>query len=191
MADINLIPQTEVVEQQKTEAVKKSTLFSIIFLILTVLIGAYFFVVINGIKKQITTVDGAIATLRGQIKNMAQVEISARNLNKKYKVLSTLFAQRPKFSVLLEELKVRLPQEITIDSMDVKTGTLNISGAADNYVAIASFINNLLNKSFEGGNANLKAVFTSVSLNSVNLEKATGVVKYFIVVNYDEAALRK
>lgn len=191
VGDINLIPQSEVVEQIKTKAVKTSTLMSLIFLGVVVLICTYLFIVTIGIKKQIAAADSAIASLRGRINELSLVEISARNLDKKYKVLNTLFAQRPKYSALLEELNIRKSQEITIDSLDLKIGSMNISGSAGNYIAIAGFVNNLLSKTFEGGNAKLKEVFTSVSLNSVSLEKSTNKVSFFIVVNYDESLLKQ
>lgn len=189
--DINLIPQTEVVEQQKTKAVKTSTVVSLAFLGVVFLIGAYLFITTLGIKNQISAADNAIASLRGRINELSLVEISARNLSKKYKVLNTLFSQRPKFSSLLEELSIRKPKEISIDSLDIKTGSINVSGSARNYIAIAGFVNNLLSKTFEGGNAKLKEVFTTVSLNSVTLEKSTNQVKFFIVINYDDSLLKQ
>lgn len=191
IGDINLIPQTEVVEQQKTKAVKTSTIVSLAFLGVVFLIGAYLFITTLGIKNQISAADSAIASLRGRINELSLVEISARNLSKKYKVLNTLFSQRPKFSSLLEELSIRKPKEISIDSLDIKTGSINVSGSARNYIAIAGFVNNLLSKTFEGGNAKLKEVFTTVSLNSVTLEKSTNQVKFFIVINYDDSLLKQ
>lgn len=191
IGDINLIPQTEVVEQQKTKAVKTSTVVSIVFLVIVALVSVYLFIVTGGIKKQISAADSSIAYLRGSINNLSLVEISARNLDKKFKVLNTLFSQRPKYSALLEEFNVRKPKEILIDSLDVKTGTMNVSGSADNYIAIAGFVNNLLNKNFDAGNSKLKEVFTAVSLNSVSLEKSTGKVRFFIVVNYSDSLLKQ
>lgn len=191
VGDINLIPQSEVVEQKKTKAVKTSTVVCLVFLGIVVLIGTYLFIVTSGVKKQISVADSAITSLRSRINELSLVEISARNLDKKYKVLNTLFTQRPKFSALLEELNIRKPREISIDSLDVKTGSINISGSAESYIAIAGFINNLLSKTFEDGNAKLKEVFTTVSLNSVNLEKSTNEVRFFIVVNYDDSLLKQ
>lgn len=191
IGDINLIPQKEALEQKKTEAVKTSTIVLLVILLVVALVSAYYLVAINGIKKQIVGINSDVESLRGQITKLSQVEISARNLDKKYTVLKTLFAQRPKYSLLLEELKSRKPEELTIDSLDVKNGQTNVSGVADSYISIATFINNLVNKNFDRGNPNLKDLFTAVSLNSVSLEKATGQVKFFIVVSFDEAKLKQ
>lgn len=191
VGDINLIPQEEVTVQQKTAAVKTSTYVTLGILIVSILVSLYFFLISNNIKNQIVQIDADINSLRGQITKLSQVEISARNLDKKFSILQTLFKERSKYSLLLEELKSRNPDELVVESMDVKIGQATLSGVADNYIAIASFINNLMNKNFEGGNALLKDLFTSVTLNSVSLEKSTNQVKFFIVVNFDEAKLKK
>ncbi|MFZ2663995.1 MAG: PilN domain-containing protein [Patescibacteria group bacterium] len=191
VGDINLIPQEEVFVQKKTKAVKTSTYVALGVLVLSGLISLYLFLAIKNIKDQITVVDADINSLRSQISSLNQVEISARNLDKKFSILQTLFKERPRYSLLLEELKSRNPDELLVESMDVKTGQVTLSGVASNYIAIASFINNLMDKDFEGGNPLLKDVFTSVTLNSVSLEKSTNQVKFFIVVNFDESKLKK
>jgi Tfp pilus assembly protein PilN len=191
VGDINLIPQEEVTVQQKTEAVKTSTYVTLGILVLGVLASLYFYLASNNIKKQIVQLDSDINSLRAQITKLSIVEVAARNLDKKFNVLQTLFKERSKYSLLLEELKIRNPDELIVESMDVKTGQATLSGSADNYISIASFINNLMSKNFEGGNALLKDVFTSVTLNSVSLEKSSNQVKFFIVVNFDESKLKK
>ena len=190
IADINLIPQTEVVEQQKTKAVKSSTIFSIIFLVLTVIAAIYCYITINGINNQISKLDTSINSYRGKIQGLSEIEISSRNLGKKYSALKGLFSQRPKYSLLLKELKVRQPPEVIVDSFDVSSGKINVSGVSTSYISIANFVGNLLNNNFEGGNPDLKSLFTEVSLNSVSLEKASNNVKFLIVVSYDEGKLK-
>jgi Tfp pilus assembly protein PilN len=191
ISSINLIPQEEVTVQQKTEAVKTSTYVTLGILVLTILASLYFFLASSNIKKQLDQLDADIGSLRGQITNLSQVEVSARNLDKKFNVLQGMFKDRSKYSLLLEELKSRNPDELVVESMDVKTGQATLSGSAENYIAIASFINNLMNKNFEGGNSLLKDIITSVTLNTVNLEKSTNQVKFFIVVNFDESKLKQ
>jgi Tfp pilus assembly protein PilN len=191
VGDINLIPQEEVSEQKKTQAVKRSTYIALGVLLLSILVSAYFLLAINNVKTQLVKIDADIETLRASIIKLSVVEVSARNLDRKFNILQTLFKERPKYSLLLEELKARNPEELTVESMDIKTSQVTVSGVAGNYIAIASFINNLVNKSFEGGNPKLKDVFTTVTLNSVSLDKGTSMVKFFIVVNYDEAKLKQ
>lgn len=184
-ADINLIPQAEIKERQKTKVIKRSSVIAIIFLVLVLIVGGYYYYVTDTIKNQVSALDKDIELLRSDIRSLSDVEISARNLDKKYSVLETLFGNRLKYSLLLRELDNRKPEDLQIQSLDAKPGTMNVSGVADSYIAIANFVNNLISKDFEGGLEPLKEVFTSVSLNSVSLEGATGKVKFFIVVGYD------
>lgn len=190
-SDINLIPQEEIIVQKKTKAVKASTYVVLGALVLSALVSLYLFLAAKSIKTQIAQIDVDINSLRSQISNLSQVEISARNLDKKFNILQTLFRERPRYSLLLEEIKNRNPEGLLVESMDVKSGQATLSGVAGDYIAIASFINNLVDKNFEGGNPPLKDVFTSVTLNSVNLEKSTNQVKFFIVVNFDEGKLKQ
>lgn len=190
LSDINLISQNEVVEQQKTKAVKGSTVFALIILLLVILFSAYCFITVSGIKAQMSKLDGSITSLRGKIQGLSEVEIASRNLSKRYRALQGLFSQRPKYSLLLNELKARKPDDIDISSLDVSYGRMNISGSSTEYITIADFINSLLNKDFSGGNPNLKGLFTEVILNSVSLEKATNTMNFFIVVSYDMGKLK-
>ncbi|MFC1700518.1 PilN domain-containing protein [Patescibacteria group bacterium] len=184
-ADINLIPQAEIKEQKKTKAIKGSTVFFIVFLLVVLAVGGYFFYITNNLKSQVSSLDGEINTLRADIVGLSDVEISARNLDKKYVVLNTLFSERLKYSLLLKELGNRKPSDLEIQSLDIKPSSMNVSGVADNYISIANFVNSLVNNDFEDGLEGLKEVFISVSLNSVSLEGTTNKVKFFIVVEYD------
>lgn len=189
-ADINLIPQAEIKEQQKSKAIKGSTVFSVVFLIIVLLVGGYFYFITSNIRSQISSLDSDIQSLRADITGLSGVEISARNLDKKYSVLKNLFAERLQYSLLLKELRNRQPSDLEIQSLDIKPASMNISGIADNYISIANFVNSLVNKNFEGGIEGLKEVFTSVSLNSVSLEGSTNKVKFFIVVEFDVSKLK-
>ena len=189
-ADINLIPQAEIKEQQKFKAVKGSTVFSVVFLLIVLVVGGYFYYITNNVKSQISSVESSIEVLRADITDLSEVEISARNLDKKYNVLRSLFIERLRYSLLLKELKGRQPSDLEIQSLDIKPASMNVSGIADNYISIANFVNSLVSKDFEGGVEGLKEVFTSVSLNSVSLEGSTNKVKFFIVVEYDVSKLK-
>lgn len=189
LSDINLISQTEVVEQKKTKAVKGSTVFTLVVFFLSLLAALYCFITIKGIDNQISKLDNSITSLRGKIQSLSDIEVSSRNLSKKYIALKSLFSQRPKYSLLLNELKARMPSDIEIDSLDVSYGKMSVSGSSTEYILIADFINNLLNKDFSGGNQKLKGLFTEVILNSVSLERSSNTLKFFIVVSYDTGKL--
>lgn len=190
MQDINLLPQSEIQEQTKVRAVKLSTLFSIIMLLAVMGFSGYILYLNNQSKTKIADLDAEIDAFRNEITSMSATEVTVRNLDKKYNALKTIFSVQKKYSLLIQEIRIRKPAELTVDSMDLKDGKLNINGSANNYIAIAQFINNLLNKNFEGGNAGLKEVFTAVSLNSVSMESSKNTIQYFIVVDFDSTKLR-
>jgi len=48
----------------------------------------------------------------------------------------------------------------------------------------------LLNKEFAEGDPKLKDLFTTLSLNSVNLDKSNNSVKFFIVLTYQDGRLQ-
>ena len=188
--DVNLIPQTEVVEQKKSAAVKSTTLLSIALLIIALGVSAFYMVNLGKIDSDLKKVDVEIESFRGKIKSMSDIEISARNLDKKYNALRTLFIERSKYSLLLREIEARKPSDVTIQNVDVKIGQISISGSSGSYISVASFVNNFLDKEYQGGNPDLKDMFISVSLNSVSLDKGSNTVKFFIVVSYQDGKLQ-
>jgi len=190
MQDINLLPQSEIVEQSKARVTSFSAVISIIFLILVALFSGYVFYMQSVNKKQISELDAKISASRAQITAMSAIEITVRNLDKKYTGLQKVFADRKKYSLLMTELRSRKPASIDLDNVDLKEGKININGTAENYVSIADFINGLLNKKFEGGTKELQEVFTSVSLNSVSMESSKNSIQFFIVVDFDPSKLK-
>ncbi|MBW6441756.1 PilN domain-containing protein [Patescibacteria group bacterium] len=188
--DINLIPQTEVVEQKKTQVLKSSSIFSVILLIVSIGVSAYYFINLTDVNSKIKQTDADIEMSRGQIRSMSEIEVSARNLDKKISALKTLFNGRSKYSLLLKEMEARKPADVTIQNSDIKVGQISISGTSGSYISVQSYVNNFLNKDFEGGNPELKDMFVDVSLNSVSLDKGSNSVKFLIVVSYQDGKLQ-
>jgi len=179
---INLIPQGEKQEQTKTEVVKLSSLLTIALVVIVGAVSAYAFYQITSLKKESKQLDQRIADSRLQIQGLASIEITARNLGSRYQTLQQISKQRVLYSKLLQELKARTPAEVTIKDLNV-TGDnkMTVSGDGDNYISIASFINKLLEN---------KALFTTVTLNSVNLNSSKNRADFFIVVTFDPEVLK-
>ena len=188
--DINLIPQTEIIEQKRSKIVSSSTIFSIVILLITLGISAYLYTTLSKIDSDIKKTETEIESLRSDIKSMADIEVAARNLDKKYNALRSLFNSRVKYSLLLKEFEARKPSDVSVQSFDVKTGQISVSGTSGSYISVKNLMDNLLNREFQDGNPSLKDVFTSVSLNSVNLDKSTNDVKFLIVITYQERKLQ-
>jgi len=190
MQDINLLPQSEIVEQSKARVTSFSAVIAMIFLVLVALFSGYVFYMQSVSKKQISELDSKINASRARITAMADIEVTVRNLDKKYIGLQKVFTDRKKYSLLMTELRTRKPAGIGLDSLDLKEGKINITGSAEDYISIADFINSLLNNKFEGGIKELQGVFTSVSLNSVSMESSKNSIQFFIVVDFDLSKLK-
>ncbi|HPD74155.1 MAG TPA: PilN domain-containing protein [Patescibacteria group bacterium] len=188
--DINLIPQTEVIEQKKSKVLASSSVFSVLLLLIALGVSAYFFTTLSKVNSEIKKTDSEIESLRSKIKSMSEVEIAARNLDKRYTALKNLFTGRSKYSLLLRELEARKPSDVSIQNSDIRPGQISISGTSGSYISLKSFMDNLLNKEFLDGNAELKDLFTTLSLNSVSLDKSNNSVKFFIVLTYQDGRLQ-
>lgn len=181
MQSINLIPQQEVQEQTQEKAVALTTWLSIVLLVIIGGVAGFYFYSTQNINGQIKILESEITTSRAQIATMANVEVNARNLDKKYTTLQQAFINRMNYSKLASELAKRTPEGIMLDSMTLQKGSkVNITGHADNYILIANFTNNLVDTEFQDGDPLLRALFTTVTLNSVNLEKNRNVVRFSI-----------
>jgi Tfp pilus assembly protein PilN len=192
MQSINLIPQQEVQDQVQEKAVKLSTWLSIGLLIIIGAVSGFYLYRTFTLKDQLKVVDSEINSLRGQIASMAQVEVNARNLDKKFNMLKEIFAGRTLYSLLVTEVKARTPGGVVVDSMTLQKGSvINLTGHADNYILISLFTNNLISTEFSGGDPLLKPLFTSVTLNSVSLEKNQNLVTFSINVELDLRLLTK
>lgn len=187
---INLVPQKEVQQQTEKRLISLSTILVGILLVIVGGIAIYFVVITQNIKKDIAVVDTSITGLRSSITQLSAIEISARNLDKKYKVLSSIFNDRVYFSLLMQEINARRPDTVVMTDFNVREATkIQISGKADTYISVADFTNRLLDKEFEDGKDSLKELFSSVTLNSVNLESKSGGVNFSITVEFNPEVL--
>ena len=187
---INLVPQEEIQEQTKTKHVKFSTVFAVLLLVAVVGATGYFVYQVKELNTNNDALKSSISSLRQKISAQADIEISARNLSKRVAVLQGLFAEKVEYSRLASELKSRQTPEISINNFDFHAGEINLSGDAASYIALAEYIDNLLNKSGTKGTTELKDLFTTLSLNSVALEGNTGRVSFSMEVAFDEAKLK-
>ncbi len=190
MENINLIPQEEVQLQQKGKAVKGTSVLFILLTVIAIGLSGYLYYKTSDLKQKTNDVNSQIDAQRAKIKSMSSTEILLRNLDKKYNSISGMIDGRNHYSRLLSELKVRQPQGISIESVEVKDGVVNYTGDAENYLLIAQFVNSLLNKDFPGGDPELKDLFSEVKLNSVSLDQNKTEVRFFIVIVYDSSKLK-
>ena len=173
---INLIPQEERIEQQKTKVVKLSTILALVLLVIVGSIGGYFFYRTFAIKQEMNMLEASINGYRSQISELTEIEINARSLYTKSTTLQSIFDTSPTYSILLDSLDRATPSEITVDSFGLsEENTITVSGRASTYNAVQDFSNRLLSQD----------MFTRVELNSVGLESRTEQVSFFIIVSFN------
>ena len=189
---INLVPSHEKSQQQKEKLVKVGTVVAVILLFISIIVAGFYLYKINKLKETSKTLDSDIEVLRSDIKKLADIEISGRNLYTKFLTLKLVFGNRLYYSFLLEELQKRVPSDVFIESLTAsRLGELSISGSASNYLSIAKFINTLTDQKFSLAGKDLEKLFPDVKLNSVNLDVQTDSAKFFIVVSYDGKVLKR
>lgn len=191
MRSINLIPEAEMQEQTKTKAVKLSTILTVLVLVCIAVISGYLVYTTSKLKEQKKLLEASVSDLRTEIQRMADVEINARNLDKKYSVLLAIFNNKQYNSALLEELAARKPAGVSIESLNTREeNKLLLSATAGTYSDVAGFLNTLINTTFSGGRRGLQKLFTSVSLTSVDLENNSGLIKFSVDIEFDPEVLK-
>lgn len=185
---INLIPQEEQQEQRKVKVVKMSSVVAILLLLLVIGISGYYWFQKNNIQNQIDAADSRIARSRTDIASLSEIEVVARELDAKYKILNSFFNSKRRYSILLDELNKRVPLgNVTVDTFAI-TGaekqTLNLSGAGLDYISIAKFIDTLSDTEYSQAGLGLEDIFYNVTLNSVTLDNRGASVNYFIVTDF-------
>lgn len=185
---INLIPFEERYEQTKVKVVKSSAVLSVILFILAAGISAYYYYQAAALKVKIQDKEAEIGNLRSKIQELASVEINARNLDKKYNALSTIFVDRPYYSLLLDKFRENTPASIYIQNLNYRgeTSTLTIDGLTDEFILLSDFSDQLL-----AAKIGDKQVFTNVEIRSVNSSQRFNKIEFNLVVTFNQEALKK
>lgn len=192
---INLIPKEEQVQQQKQKVVKLSSVFAVFILLVVIGISGYYVNKQSKLTGQLNRYNAQIEDLRTQIASAKDIEVSARTLDARYKLLKGVYNDRILYSDLLIEIRKRIPTGVSLESFSLSSGVesnlnmISLSGNATDYNAVARFIETLSDKEYRDANEKYKELFTDVSLNSVTLDSAGSQVKFFLVVTYDPTLL--
>ncbi|MFA6981666.1 MAG: PilN domain-containing protein [Patescibacteria group bacterium] len=122
---------------------------------------------------------------------MADIEVVARNLDKKYASIKEILGKRVYYSMLMEETKNRVPGEVVISEFILnRNGTVSLDGVGQTYLSIRDFFNNL-DTPKEGTDSKFGKLFTDVTLNSVNFESRDNSARYSITTNFSAEVLKK
>jgi Tfp pilus assembly protein PilN len=180
---INLIPQEEIHEQNKTQAVKFSTVFSIVLLIVVGGISAMYFYRVVAMRLQIRSYDDKITKLRSDITGLSEIEITARNLDTRYNSLVAIYSAKLYYSDLLAEFKSRIPETIKITTFTMMPDyQISVSASGKDYLSISKFITDLTTDN---------ELFTNVILRNVSMEGRSENISFFILITYNPTVLQR
>ena len=188
---INLVPREVKTEQVKVQVVRASTVITILLLLIVGGIAGYYNYTNIATKSSIEENEAEIVRLRKDIEDMADIEVVARNLDKKYSSIKEILGARSYYSLLMEETKRRIPEDvILVEFVLNKTGTISFDGSGQTYLSISQFFRNLSTPE-EGTDPKFETLFSDVTLNSVNFDNRDNTAKYSITTKFSGEALKK
>jgi len=192
--NLDLIPQEEKSLRTKERAGRASFKITTILFVLTLIFSLGVYLYVASLDSSISQTQASVDDKKRKINDKAELEILARNLDSKYKILSELFGTRFYYSVLLDELSDRLPTTVSINSVDTSTpDTVSLTGEATDYISLAKFLNSLADPSLSSTSANTKEenLFTEVLINSVNLDPINSKARFNFTLSVDTELLKK
>lgn len=196
MGDINLTPPQELKRQKTQYVVGAATKASLVFLLLSVLLSAYYFFVTFKLKNNLRDLDLQNKQIAQEISSLQDIENYAKGISGKYLILQRYLESRLKYSAVFKELLGRKPVGVEIEKVDFD-GVGKVSrlyGVSTNEVLISLFMSNLEkigNLSLDSGiSLEGKKAFTDVNLDSLSLDEtkqARFVISFYL---NEEAFLR-
>ncbi len=194
MSDIDLIPAEERLQRSKEKAKKFALIFTLILFGITLIASGFLFYYIGTLDKKIMDTTASIEEVKKKIQDKSEIEVSARNLDAKYKILSSILSGRTYYSVLLDELTYRSPTNVTINSVESATpDKATLSGTATDYVSLAKFLNALSDQKLASQSATPKDknLFKEVSITTVSLDSLNLSIKFNLGLQLDESLLKR
>jgi Tfp pilus assembly protein PilN len=187
--EINLVPDYEKFEQKQGKLVKSSTYFTLLMLIVVSGVAGYFYYQAFNLQSAISVEDVAIEDLRNDISDLSEVEVNARNLEKKLNAITTVLDSRIAHSEVIKEVYGRKPQNVVIESFTVtEDSRISITGEAFSYDDVSDFVATLN----EVRNENLVTIpnlFIDIQLPTVSKSSQSGSINYLIQASFDPGAL--
>lgn len=192
--EIDLIPQEERVKRSQERIQKFVMVFSVVIFVLTTIASVALFLYVRSMDTKIGEAQRGIEDKKAKIAEKSAIEISARNLDAKYKVLSNILSSRTYYSILINELSLRTPKTVSLSTIDSSIPEqVNLSGVAIDYISLAKFLNSLSDPNISSGSAlpKDKNLFKEVAINSVTLDPVNAQAKFNLNLTIDSSLLKK
>ncbi len=183
--DISLLPKE--VEQKKEQEQRGQQLRKGVLLLLAVsllfCVGVFSYSLV--LKSEDSNLWQSIAGEEAKLDSLLEIEITARDLEKRVLALQSILDDKIRFSGLLTSLSRSVPADVSITEMTVPSEeTLSISGTSRSYSSLASFLLNLKDSSPP------QVAFEAVELRSVSLDQQTGEARFDLNLKIISGGLR-
>jgi len=182
---ISLLPRE--VEQKKEQEQRGQQLRkgALIFLAASLLICIGIFIYSSILKSEASNLAQSIAAEETILASLSEMEITARDLEKRVQALQSILDDKIRFSGLLTSLARAVPADVFIVEMTIPSEEmLSVSGSSRSYSSLASFLLNLKDS------RSPQVVFEAVELQSVSLDQQTGEARFDLNLRIVSGGLR-
>lgn len=182
--DVNLLPEQVKKERKTTKVFHKVTLVSVVIFSLLLLLSLGIFLYSSNLQSNEKKLDSQIKKELTKLESFSFIEELAQKISVRSTQLNQILSTRSNYSILLREISNITPPQISIETLTSDSARkVTISGEAQGYIDLAKFLEAVANSSKEGGK------FSSVTLNSVSLDRQTGVAKFSLSIFLEKGAL--
>lgn len=183
--DISLLPKE--VEQKKEQKQRSRQLRrgALLLLAVSLLLCVGVFIYSLVLRSEASNLKQSVADEEAKLNSLSEMEITARDLEKRAQALKGILGDKIRFSGLLTSLARAVPTDVSITEMTVPSEeTLSISGTSRSYSSLASFLLNLK------GSSPPQVEFETVELRSVSLDQQTGEARFDLSLGIVSGGLR-
>lgn len=182
---ISLLPRE--VEQKKEQELRGQRLRkgALIFLGASLLICAGVFIYSLVLRSKASNLKQSIVAEEAILTSLSEMEITARDLEKRVQALQNILDDKIRFSGLLTSLARAVPADVFIVEMTIPSEErLSVSGSSRSYSSLANFLLNLKDS------RSPQVAFEAVELRSVSLDQQTGEARFDLNLSIVSGGLR-
>ena len=184
--DISLLPKE--VERKKEQEARDRLLRrgGLAFLAVSLLLALGVFVYSLTLNSRLSNLEQDIAGEMSKISSLSEIELDAKDLERRVEGLAKILEEKLYFSDLLSALAEAVPGDVAIAEVTAPSEeAVSISGTSRSYVSLKQFLLNL--KETDSASVDFKAV----GLRSVSLDQQTGGYNFELTLVVEEGGLRK
>jgi len=190
MIQFNLLPAVKV-SYLKVKRLKRTIFFSatLLIIICAVVTGAFYYVVLVAQQKQLSSLDGKIKTVAGDIQSTKDIN-KVLTIQNQLSSIDSLHANKPETMRLFTYITQITTKAVSIQSfnLDFTTNKIDVQGQAPSVEEMNKYVDTLkfttIDGASEASGQNGKNAFTQVVLSSYSLnDKGAG---FSVSLNYNK-----